>query len=98
MGLFINLVKSKTGYNSKTFIMLVGVLMTFIMYMALVPIIYISVLNGLVVPWYGIASVIGSISTFAGVVIWGKVKTDTESYRNNNDEPVNTNLDGTEVG
>jgi len=80
--LFINLVKKNTGYNSKTFIMLVGVAMTFIMYIALLPVIYISMLNGLVIPWYGIATVITSISTFAGVVIWGKVRTDMAEYQN----------------
>lgn len=93
MNFLTKLIKNNTGYNSKTFIMLIGVLMTFIMYVALVPLIYISVLNGLTVPWYGIATTITSISTFAGIVIWGKVKTDTASYENTSsviEEPQNT--------
>lgn len=61
--------------------MLWGVGMITIVMFALLPLIYISVLNGLVVPWYGIATFIGSLSTLAGVLIWGKVKTDGYEYQ-----------------
>lgn len=76
--------------------MLTGVFMTFLMYLGLLPVVYISMLNGIIINWYGIAAVIGSISTFAGVVIWGKVKTDIAEY--NNTKPTNITEDGTEVG
>lgn len=87
MNLFTKLIKNNTNYNSKTFIMLVGVGLTWLTTIAILPLIYISVLNGLVVPWYGISAFITSISTFAAVVIWGKVKTDSY-YR---DEMVSEN-------
>ena len=80
--LFRNLIKSNTGYNSKTFIMLLGVIITFILELSLIPLFYIAALNGLIVNWLGIAAVITSIATLAGVVIWGKVKTDVAEYEN----------------
>ena len=79
--LFLNLVKSKTGYNSKTFIMLMGVGLVFIIALSIIPLIYISILKGLTVPWYGLSTFFTSLATLAGVVIWGKVKTDSESYK-----------------
>lgn len=74
--IFVKLVKNGTGYNSKTFIMLVGVALTWVTSIALMPLIYIAVLNGLQIPWYGISTFYTSLTAFAAVVIWGKVKTD----------------------
>ena len=85
-----NLIRSNTGYNSKTFIMLTGVLITFILELAIIPLLYLAILNGLVVNWLGIAAVITSISTLAAVVIWGKVKTDVAEYTTHQQIITNT--------
>jgi len=89
---FVKLVKSRTGYNSKTFVMLVGVAITFIMQLSIIPLFYLAALGGVVVNWYGISLVITAISTFAGVVIWGKVKTDSMEYKYG-DAEMNNNQD-----
>lgn len=70
--------------------MLLGVIITFLIELSIVPLFYIAAINGLVVNWFGVAAVITAISTLAGVVIWGKVRTDVAEYENTVEDETET--------
>lgn len=78
------LTKNNTGYNSKTQVMLQGVILVTIVTISLLPLMYLSAIWGYTVPWYGIQSVFTSLATLQGVLIYGKIKTDSQYYGNYN--------------
>lgn len=78
------LITNDTGYNSKTQVMIWGVIMVTVVMMLLLPLIWITALYQLVVPWYGIAAVFSSLATLQGVLVYGKIKTDSTFYENFN--------------
>lgn len=89
IGKYLNLlIKTNSGYSSKTVIMLWGVFMTTMWSGFLMRIIHLSVIYKVEVNWYGITAVIGALATLAGVFIWGKVKGESYEYMNNNLPPV----------
>lgn len=76
------LTKNDTGYNSKTQVMLQGVILVIVITLSLLPLMYLSAIWGFSVPWYGISSVFTSLATLQGVLIYGKIKTDNSYYSN----------------
>lgn len=81
------LIKSNSGYSSKSAIMLWGVFMTTIWSFFLMYIIHLSVIYKVVVNWYGITAVLGGLASLAGVFIWGKVKGESYEYMSGNIPP-----------
>ena len=76
------LVKNDTGYNSKTQIMVWGVFLISVVIFAMLPLIYFGAFYHLTIPWLEISAFITQLQTLQGVLIWGKVKTDSAFYEN----------------
>jgi cobalamin biosynthesis protein CobD/CbiB len=60
---YVNIIKSDTGYNSKTFVMVWGVMMITIVLLSSTLLIFIAAAKSWVIPWLGIASFITSLAT-----------------------------------
>lgn len=57
-----------------------GVFIITIFLLSIIPLIYLSAIYSWNVAWYGIQALVSAIATLQGVLIYGKIKTDSVLY------------------
>jgi len=80
------IIKSNTGYGSKTVVMLWGILMASLFLLSVITVIFIDLFTTYdsTTDWLGIAAVLAAISSFVGVSVYGKIKGEEYEYRDRN--------------